>query len=254
MIDSHAHYNDKQFNEDRDALLLSLPSKGIEKVVNVSDCIESMSDCISLAEKYDHVYATVGVHPYDAEFLSDDDIGKIKAAALSCKKVVAIGEIGLDYHYNDISKEGQQAGYIKQIALARELNMPIVIHERDACRDNLEILKSENVRDMKAVMHCFSGSVETLKIILNMGLYISLGGVVTFKNAAKTLEVAKYVPLDRLMLETDAPYLAPTPYRGKRNDSTLMHLTAEKIAELRGISFEEVAMATTENARRFFGI
>ena len=132
--------------------------------------------------------------------------------------------------------------------------MPIVIHERDACADTLEILKSENVQEMKAVMHCFSGSVETLKIIMKMGLYISLGGVVTFKNAAKTLEVAKAVPLDRLMLETDAPYLAPTPHRGKRNDSTLMRLTAEKIAELRGISFEEVEKATTENAKRFFGI
>lgn len=254
MIDSHAHYDDSKFDDDRDAILSSLPSKGIEKLINVGCDIEGMEGCISLAEKYDHVYATVGVHPYDAEFLSEEDLEKIKNAALSSKKVVAIGEIGLDYHYDDISKEGQKDGFIKQIRLARELNMPIVIHERDACADTLEILKSENVQDMKAVMHCFSGSVETLKIILKMGLYISLGGVVTFKNAAKTLEVAKYVPLDRLMLETDAPYLAPTPYRGKRNDSTLMHLTAQKIAELRGISFEELEAATTENAKRFFCI
>lgn len=254
MIDSHAHYNDKAFADDRFELLATLPGKGIEKVVNVSDSIESMYECIALAEKFPHVYATVGVHPYDAPSLSEADYEKIKKAALSSEKVVAIGEMGLDYHYPDSSKEGQKTGFARQIEIAKELSKPIVIHERDACKDTLDILKSESVSDMKAVMHCYSGSVETLKIILNMNMYISLGGVVTFKNAAKTVEVAKYVPLDNLLLETDAPYLAPTPYRGKRNDSTLMHLTAERIAEIKGITFEEVERATTENAKSFFGI
>ncbi len=254
MIDSHAHYNDKAFDDDRFGLLSSLPQNGVEKVINVSDCIDSMNECISLAEKFPHVYATVGVHPYDGPTLTESDYVKIKNAALSSEKVVAIGEIGLDYHYPDVSKEGQKNAFKRQIQIAKEVNLPIVIHERDACKDTLDILKCENVKDMSAVMHCFSGSVETLKIILDMGLYISLGGVVTFKNAAKTIEATKYVPLDRLMLETDAPYLAPTPYRGKRNDSTLMHLTAEKIAEVKGISFEEVEIATSENARGFFGL
>lgn len=254
MIDSHAHYNDKAFDDDRFELLSVLPERGVEKVINVSDCIESMKECITLAEKFPHVYATVGVHPYDGPTLTESDYEKIKNAALSSKKVVAIGEIGLDYHYPDVSKAGQMNAFKRQIQIAKEVNLPIVIHERDACKDTLDILKSENVKDMSAVMHCFSGSVETLKIILDMGLYISLGGVVTFKNAAKTIEVAKYVPLDRLMLETDAPYLAPTPHRGKRNDSTLMHLTAEKIAEVKGISFEEVERNTTENANKFFNI
>ena len=252
MIDSHAHYNDKVFDEDRHVLLSSLPEKGVEKVINVSDSIESMYECIALAGKYSHVYATVGVHPYDAPSLTESDFGEIEKAALSSERVVAIGEIGLDYHYENISKDGQKKGFARQMEIAGEVKLPVVIHERDACKDTLDILKGTNVKNIGGVMHCYSGSVETLKIVLNMGMYISLGGVVTFKNAAKTVEVAKYVPLDRLMLETDAPYLAPTPYRGKRNDSSLMSFTAEKIAEIKGITFEEVEMATSENANRFF--
>ena len=253
MIDSHAHYDDKAFDSDRDEILSSLPSKGVEKIINVSDSIENIKGSISLAEKYDYIYAAVGVHPYYGHLLTDDDLDIIKESAKH-KKVRAIGEIGLDYHFDDPPKKGQKEGFIKQINIAKELSLPIVIHEREACADTLNILKRESVRDMKAVMHCFSGSVETLKIILDMNMYISLGGVVTFKNAAKTLEVAKYVPLDRIMLETDAPYLSPVPFRGKRNDSSLMRYTADRIAEIRGVTFEEVEAATTKNAEEFFGI
>jgi len=254
MIDSHAHYDDKAFDEDRDTLLSSMKEQGIEKIVNVCDSMESIESGLALSRKYDFIYSTVGVHPYYEPDLTDNDIEFMRNIAINNKKVVAIGEIGLDYHFEDTDKRGQQEGFIKQINLARELSLPIVIHERDACRDTLEILKSENVRDMKAVMHCFSGSVETLKIIMDMNMYISLGGVVTFKNGVKTAEVAKTVPLDRLMLETDAPYLSPVPFRGKRNNSILMRYTAEKIAELRGISFEEVENITTKNTKEFFGI
>lgn len=252
MIDTHAHYDDKAFNNDRHELLAGMPLQGVEIIINNGDSIKTSRKSISLAEKYPFIYAAVGVHPHNATEFSDEIYEEIKKMA-SHKKTVAIGEIGLDYHYDFSPRSVQKDVFSKQLCLAREVELPVVIHEREACRDCLEILKAE-AKDLNIVMHCFSGSVETLKIVLDMGFLISLGGTVTFKNAVKTAEVASFVPLDRLMLETDCPYLTPVPHRGKRNDSSYLPFVAERIAQIRGIKTEEVISATTENAKRFYNI
>ena len=253
MIDSHAHYDDKAFDDDRDMLLGSMNENGVSVIINVGDNIESSKRSIALAEKYDFIYACVGIHPEHANTVTDKDYDEIKELSKH-EKVVAIGEIGLDYHYEGFSKDKQKELFRRQIRMAHEVGLPVVVHERDACADVLEILKDEDITKTGGLLHCFSGSVETLKIVMDMGMYISLGGIVTFKNAKTAPEAAKYVPPDRLLLETDCPYLAPAPFRGKRNNSIYMYYTAEKIAQLRGISFEELEAATDENARRFYRI
>ena len=251
MIDIHSHYDDEKFDVDRDALLTSLFNEhGVKGIVNAGCNIESSLFSISLAEKYENVYAAVGFHPQEVDMFSDEAFEQIKKM-LSHPKVVAIGEIGLDYHYGTNDKEQQKEMFRKQLQLAVDTNMPVIIHERDCVADCLEIVFDYDVR---GVFHAFSGSKETAKLLLDRGWYISFTGTVTFKNAKFPVENAAYVPEDRILTETDAPYLTAHPFRGKRNDSSYMKYTLEKIAEIRNTTFEHIERVTEENAKRLFGI
>ena len=251
MIDIHAHYDDDAFDSDRDELLTSLfNDKGVSKIINAGCNIETSLFAIKLAEKYDNIYATVGFHPSDVDKFDEASFEKMKEL-IKHEKVVAIGEIGLDYHWVSDNKDKQKAVFRKQLELAIENDMPVVIHERDAVADCLEIVLDYNV---KGVFHAFSGSKETAKILIDRGWYISFPGTVTFKNAKHPVENALFLPEDRILTETDSPYLTAHPFRGKRNDSSYMRYTLEKIAEIRGTSFEHIEQITEENAKRLFGI
>ena len=251
--DTHAHYDDGRFDEDREAVIASLKENGVGTVINAGCDVETTNAAIALAEKYDFFYATAGFHPGNADKVNDEakDMAWLRSV-LSHPKVVALGEIGLDYHYDEPSRECQQRVFEMQLCLAEELDVPVVIHDRDAHGDVMEaIFRHPKVR---GVFHSFSGSPEMAKELIKRGWYISFSGVVTFKNAAKLPECAAIVPEDRFFIETDAPYLAPHPYRGKRNDSTLLTYTAERIAEIRDMTVEDVIRVSAENASRFFGI
>ncbi len=250
VFDAHAHYDDGKFSEDRGEVLSSLPSKGVVGVVNASVDLETAKTALSYTEKHTFMYAAVGVHPENLDNLESDYLDKL-AKLYEQEKAVAIGEIGLDYYW-DIEKEPQHKVFGEQLSLANDLNAPVVIHDREAHGDTLAFLKK--YRPKKPLLHCYSGSVEFLKEILPLGCYISLGGTVTFKNARHSVEVAREVPMEKLLLETDAPYLSPVPFRGKRNDSSLILYTAKKIAEIRGMSIQEVLDITAENAREFYNI
>ncbi|MBQ9414185.1 MAG: TatD family hydrolase [Clostridia bacterium] len=250
IFDSHAHYHDNRFDSDRDAVLRAMPENGVGYILNCGTELASSRLSISLAEQYPLIYAAVGFHPEDLEGVTEQD-AEACFALLSHEKAVAVGEIGLDYYWDASPRDVQKAWFIRQIRLAKSLDMPVVVHDRDAHEDTLTILKEERP---KGVLHAFSGSVEMAKEILKLGMYIGLGGVVTFKNARKTVEVAEMIPLDRLLLETDAPYMSPVPYRGQRNDSAKIAFVAEKIAEIRSMSADEVIEVTTGNAKRLFGI
>ncbi len=250
IFDSHAHYTDKAFNDDRNILLDSLKESGICGVINCGADLESSQESLKLSEKYDYMYFAVGIHPEEVDSLPNDYLDKIKAMA-SHKKCVAIGEIGLDYYWTKETKELQKKVFIEQILLAKELNLPIIVHSRDAYEDTLGILKEYKP---KGVLHCFSGSVETAKEVLALGMYIGFGGALTFKNARKAVEVAQMLPLDRLLLETDCPYMAPVPHRGKRNDSSLIPFVAEKFGEITGIAPQEIINNATENTKILFNI
>ncbi|MBE3578380.1 MAG: TatD family hydrolase [Caldanaerobacter subterraneus] len=251
LIDSHAHLEDEKYNEDREKVIEEC-KKDLTFLINVGSNILTSKKTIELAHKYDFIYATVGIHPHDAE-REKDKIEEIEKLALE-DKVVAIGEIGLDYYYGDPPKEFQIEAFVKQIRLAKKFKLPIVIHDRDAHEDILEILKKEWTQDLKGVFHSYSGSVEMIKEVISMNFYISLSGTVTFKNAKKVREVAKEVPLEWLLIETDSPYLTPEPYRGKRNKPTYVKFVAQKIAEIKGISFEEVCETTSQNAIKLFNL
>jgi len=253
LFDTHAHLDDKRFDDDRDELIRGLPERGVSRVITPGIDVDSSKKCVDLADKYDIVYAGVGIHPHEASKLEDNYLDQLRTMAQN-KKVVAIGEIGLDYYYDFSPRDIQKQRFIEQIELAAELKLPIIIHNRDSHEDMLNILREHKELINGGVMHCFSGSWEMAKIVLDLGLYISLAGPVTFKNAKKPVEVAKNVPLDRLLIETDSPYLTPVPYRGKRNDPGHVALVAEKIAEIRGITVEEVGRITTENALNLFKI
>ena len=250
-FDTHAHYDDEAFDIDRHELISSLPENGVSLVLNPGCNLNSSKNVVAISEKYDFVYAAVGVHPHDADEMDDSSIETLRSLA-SAKKVMAIGEIGLDYHYDFSPREIQRQRFYEQMCLARELSLPVIIHEREACEDCLNIVTQFS--DLRGVYHCYSGSWETAKIILKQGWYISFTGAITFKNARKSHEVITNMPLDRLMIETDSPYLAPVPMRGKRNSSLNLPYIAEKIGELRGMTTEEVAALTMENGKRFFGI
>ena len=251
MIDIHAHYDDKAFDEDRDELLASLFSeKGVKKIINAGCNIETSLFSVKLAEQFENIYAAVGFHPHEAENFREDDL-KIIKDLLNHPKVVAVGEIGLDYHYGNEDKDLQKALFRKQLELAIETDMPVVIHERDAVQDCLDIIFDYDVR---GVFHAFSGSKETAKRLLDRGWYISFPGTVTFKNARFPVENAAFLPEDRILAETDSPYLTAHPFRGKRNDSSFMKYTLEKIAEIRGTTFEHIESITEENAKRLFGL
>lgn len=249
IFDSHAHYDDGWFDEDRDELLEKLPSKGVCGVVNNAVDLKSSARAIAFAEKYPYFYAAVGFHPENLENIPDDYLDKI-AELTKHPKVVAIGETGLDYHW-DIPRDIQQRVFEEQLQLSLQLDMPIIVHDREAHGDVFALLRKYKP---KALVHCFSGSVELMREATRLGCYISLGGVVTFKNARHSVEVAGEIPIDRLLLETDAPYMAPVPFRGKRCDSSMIIYAAEKIAALRGMGIQELLDITADNARRFYGI
>lgn len=249
IFDAHAHYDDKWFDDDRYELLSSMKGKGVSHIISASVDLESAEKAYELTKEFDFIYSTVGFHPENLENLPDNYLLKI-ADFIKRDKVVAIGEIGLDYHW-DIEKPLQQRVFEEQLKLSKELDMPVVIHDREAHKDTLDQIKKYRP---KGLLHCFSGSVEMLKEVLNLGLSISLGGTVTFKNARVPVEVAKFVPLDRLLLETDAPYLSPVPNRGKRNDSSNILYTAEKIAEIKEMDTQKLIDITRENAKNLFNI
>lgn len=252
LFDTHAHYDDDWFDEDRDALLASMPEKGVGLIVNPGITVETSRRAIAMAEKYPHVYAAVGIHPENCHDFVPQQIDELRKLARH-PKVVAIGEIGLDYYWDtNPPKEFQQEVLRAQLALARELKLPVIIHDRDAHADTLAIVKE--FPEVTGVFHCYSGSVEDARTLVKMGWMLSFNGAATFKNARKAPEVIAEVPMEQLMIETDAPYLAPVPHRGKRNDSGLVYLVAEKIAQIKGLTAEEVETVTWENGKRFFGI
>ncbi len=253
FTDTHTHMNAEQFDEDRDEAIKRAYDAGVTRIVNIGFNRETIPTSIALAEKYPFVYSAVGWHPQDAKDMRPGDLEWIEEL---CKheKVVAIGEIGLDYYWDTSPKDVQNRVFREQIRLARKLGMPIVIHNRDAHRDVVEVLKEERAAEVGGIMHCFSGSWETARQCLDMNFYISFGGPVTFKNAKQPKEVLAQVPIDRLLIETDAPYLTPHPYRGKRNETAYVRLVAETAAEIRGLSLEELAQVTTENAVRLLGL
>ncbi len=248
-IDSHAHYDDEQFDGDRDELLDRLHENGVRNIVNIGCSLERSQFSVDLAEKYPFVYAAVGIHPEDAPDTPDGYLSKIEFWTAN-PKVVAIGEIGLDYHYEGFDRELQIRFFEEQLDLAEKSGLPVVIHSRDATEDTMNILRRRG--KVKGVMHCFSGSAETAKQVLELGMNISFTGVLTFKNARKAVEAVKVIPLDRLMLETDCPYMAPEPYRGKRCDSSMITRVIDKIAEIKEVSPEVVAETTMANTLRLF--
>lgn len=252
IFDSHAHYDDEQFDPDREELLgKRLPEAGVCGILNMGADLQGCRDTVALTEQYDYVYGAVGIHPECAKELPDDWLSLLREL-LRKEKIVAVGEIGLDYHWLDACpKARQQEVFTAQLELAKELSLPVAVHDREAHADTLELLKRYRPQ---GVVHCFSGSVEMAREVLKLGMYLGIGGVVTFKNARHAVEVAKEIPLDRLLLETDAPYMAPAPYRGKRNDSSLIVYVAKRISELRGEAPEVILRAAAENARRLFQI
>lgn len=254
LFDSHAHLNDERFDEDREELINSLQEKGVDLVLNPGACIETSKSSVELANKYDFIYAAVGVHPHDVGDMTEEDIETLRKLALENDKVKAIGEIGLDYYYDTYPREDQKKWFKRQIELANELKLPIIIHDRDAHGDTFEIIKNTKSPEIGCVLHCYSGNVELAREYVKMGCYISIPGTVTFKNNKKTVEVAKEIPLEYLLIETDSPYMAPVPNRGKRNDPSMVQFVADKIAQEKGISYEQVCEATKENAKRFFNI
>ena len=248
IFDTHSHYDDEQFRADLTTLLGDMPSRGINKIVSCGCDVDSSKANMELAHKYDFFYFASGFHPENLEGSSLNDLEQIKAIAMD-EKCLAIGEIGLDYHWMSSTKEVQKAFFEHQIELAEELSLPVIVHDREAHGDSMDILRKYQP---KGVMHCFSGSPEMAREIVKLGMYIGLNGVVTFKNARKSLEVVKEIPLERLVLETDCPYLAPVPNRGKRNDSTNIPFIAEKIGEVLGMTAQEILDITNENANRLF--
>ena len=251
FFDTHTHLDDEKFDTDRDELIKSFKDEGLTLAVNIGANMKTSAASIALAEKYDFIYASIGVHPNDVGDMTDDNLAQIEEWAKH-EKVVAIGEIGLDYHYGEPKPKIQKVWFERQLLLAKKLDIPYIIHDRDAHADVLEIIK--RVGYYKGVMHCFSGSAEMARQVTDLGMYVSIAGQVTFKNANKVLAVAETVPLDKLLIETDSPYLTPEPYRGKRNNSTYVKYTAAKIAELRGMDLETIAKITMENGKRFYNI
>lgn len=253
LFDTHTHLNADQFKEDVEAVIKRAQDEGVTKMVVVGFDRPTIRKALQIAEQYDFIYAAVGWHPVDAVDMSEADFDWLILQARH-PKVVALGEMGLDYHWDKSPKEIQKEVFRRQIRLAKQMKLPIIIHNREATKDVVDMLEEENAAEVGGIMHCFSGSVETAKRCIGMNFYISLGGPVTFKNAKVPKEVAMAIPLDKLLIETDCPYLAPHPYRGKRNEPSYVKLVAKQIATLRNISLAEVADATTANAKKVFGI
>ena len=250
-FDTHAHYDDEAFDADRDTLLFSLPEEGVTLVIDPGCDVLSSEKAITLAERFPHIYAAVGIHPEELGRMRTGDLEKIEAL---CKNehCVAIGEIGLDYYWDDTHKEEQKALFIEQLELALRHDKPVIIHDREAHGDSLDIVRRYS--EVRGVFHCYSGSREMAEELLRRGWYLGFDGPITYKNARKAIEVLEICPLDRLLIETDSPYLSPVPHRGKRNDSRNLQYVVEKIAEVKGLGCEEVAKISMENGRRLFKI
>jgi len=262
IFETHAHFDDECYDNDRETLINAMIGEDgiIESIINVGASFKGCLDSVELAQKYESIYAAIGLHPEDIESLTLDTFAWLKKEALANKKVLAIGEIGLDYHYDEPDKELQKEAFKKQLILASDINKPVIIHSRDACKDTLDILrdtldsKGEHVYKTGGIIHCYSYSKEAALDFLKLGYYIGVGGVVTFKNAKKLKEAVEVIPLDRLVLETDSPYMAPEPHRGSRNDSRNIKYVAEKIAEIKGVSASEIIDATNLNAKKLFNL
>ena len=252
LFDTHAHMDDRAFDTDRAELLASLPEQGIGLLMNPGCSLESSRNAAALASRYGYIYAAVGSHPDAADEVNEAVLAEYRALAAKNPKIKAIGEIGLDYHYEDIPRELQQKAFRMQMELARELKLPAIVHERDAHEDGMKIV--EEFPEVTGVFHCYSGSAEMAKWLIQRGWYIGFTGVLTFKNARKALEVAAAIPLERIVLETDCPYMSPEPFRGKRNDPGKLYRMAEKLAEIRGLTVEEIHAITLENGKRLYGI
>lgn len=253
IFETHAHYDDEAFAPDREALLNSLKENGIEYVINVGASLQSTKNTISLMEKYSFIYGALGVHPSETAELNEKNFLWLKEQ-FSLKKAVAVGEIGLDYYWDEPDRQIQQKWFRRQLELAKEVKLPVVIHSREAAKDTLDIMKEERAEEIGGEIHCFSYTKEMAREFLNMDFYFGIGGVVTFQNAKKLKEAVEYIPLDKILLETDCPYLAPVPFRGKRNSSLNIPYVAEEIARIKGVSKEQVIEVTNENARKLFSI
>lgn len=251
LFDTHTHLDDARFDEDRNEVIQKIQDAGVTLAVNIGADLKSSKAAVALADQYDFIYASVGVHPEDVMSLTEGDMETLRSLAQH-EKVVAVGEIGLDYHYDDVPKDVQKQWFLRQIRLAQELELPYIVHDRDAHADVMEIIRESGY--FRGVMHCYSGSAEMAQELLKLGFYISFAGPVTFKNGKKAQEAAKTIPLERILIETDSPYLTPEPHRGERNDSSMVRFVAAKIAELKGITTAEAARITTENGKRFFNI
>ena len=251
IFDTHAHYDDRAFTEDMDELLRNMHDKGVERIVNIGCSMNSSRKIAEMVKEYDFLYGTVGVHPNDVDNLTEQDM-QVLIDLSKQDKILAIGEIGLDYHYDGIDKDSQKRWFVEQLNVAKQEKLPVVIHSRDAAKDTLDIMKAEHAGITGGVIHCFSYGVEMAREYLNMGYYIGVGGVVTFKNGRKLKEVVEYTPLERIVLETDAPYLAPVPFRGKRNCSIYLQYVAEEIAAIKNVPVEQVYEMTFENAEKMY--
>ena len=252
LFDTHAHMDDRAFDADRRALLQSLPESGIGLLMNPGCSLESSRNADRLSREYDYIYAAVGSHPDAADEVNDDVLEEYRKLCKLNPKIKAIGEIGLDYHYEDIPRDLQKKAFIAQMELARELNLPVIVHERDAHEDGMAIVRKFS--DVKGVFHCYSGSAEMARQLVDLGWYIGFTGVLTFKNARKAIETVEAIPLERIVIETDCPYMAPEPFRGRRNDPGKIYRMAEKLAEIKGISVEEARRITFENGKRLYRI
>ncbi|MDE7222572.1 MAG: TatD family hydrolase [Acetatifactor sp.] len=251
IIDTHAHYDDKAFDEDRQEVLADLAAHGVCRVINSGSDLGACRRTIELMEQYPFVYGTLGIHPCDTMQLTEEDLDWLLRQS-RLEKCVAIGEIGLDYYWDEPEREQQRRWFVRQLRLAREAGLPVVIHSREAAKDTIELMQAEHAQEMGGVIHCYSYSRESARTFLDMGFYFGIGGVVTFKNGRKLKEVVEYLPMDRILLETDSPYLSPVPNRGKRNDSRNLPYVVTQIAQIKGITEEEVERVTTENALRLY--
>ena len=253
IFESHAHYDDEAFDEDREELLISLREHGIDKVINVGASLESCRITLDLMKKYPFIYGAMGVHPSETAELNEDNFAWLREQC-AADKVVAVGEIGLDYHWQEPEEGIQKLWFERQLELAREVKLPVIIHSREAAKDTLDMMQALRAGEIGGVIHCYSYTKEIAREYLQMDYYFGIGGVITFHNSRKLKEAVEYIPLDRILLETDSPYLAPEPYRGRRNSSLNLHYVAQAIAELKGISYEEVVETTEQNACRLFRI
>ena len=251
IFDTHAHYDDEAFDEDREQLLADLPKQGIGRVVNIGASIASCKRTLELMDKYDYIYGALGVHPCDTENLTEEDMDWLKEKCRH-EKCLALGEIGLDYYWDEPDREIQKKWFVRQLRLAREVQLPVIIHSRDAAKDTIDIMTAERAGEIGGVVHCYSYTKESARTFRDMGFYFGIGGVITFKNAKKLKEAVEYIPMDRIVLETDCPYLSPEPNRGKRNNSLNLSYVAAAIAQLKGIPEEEVRRITWENGCRMY--